>query len=272
MSRPDLRSLRPGLTISTGGLRTVSAGDPFLRPARADTVDAAVEWYFAPRSILSVAVFHKTIHSSVQINTTAPAMFSANPFGLPDDVATTACGRLPGCAADLPIWQFMTRTDRGGGRLDGIELALQAPLDTLGPALRGWSVRGGVTYTRSRMRFWALDGAPFKAHDSLGAPRLVGTITTAYRRNGLDLRATLSHRGRYLTAIPAQTGGDVDGVNAYTSLDLSARYRIARRWWLSATCGNLLDKAQRQFTDSSDIANYQHHTGREVRLGIETRF
>lgn len=272
MARPDLRSLRPGINVSTGGLRTVSAGDPFLRPARADTLDTAVEWYFAPGAILSAAFFHKTIHSSVQVNSTAPSVFSDNPFGLPDEVAATACGRVPGCSPDLPIWQFLTRTDKGGGHLDGIELAVQAPLDRIRPALRGWSVRGGVTYTRSRMRFWALDGAPFIAHDSLGSPRLVGTITTAYRRNGLDVRATLSHRGRYLTAIPAPTGGDMDGVNAYTSLDLSARYKLSRGWWLTAAGGNLLDRAQRQFTDSSDLANYQHHTGRELRLGLEARF
>ncbi len=199
-------------------------------------------------------------------------MFSDNPFGLPDSVATTACGRVPGCAADLPIWQFLTRTDEGGGHLDGVELALQAPLDQITPALRGWSVRGGVTYTRSRMRFWALDGAPFIAHDSLGSPRVVGTITTTYRRDGLDLRATLAHRGRYLTAIPAPTGGDVDGVNAHTSLDLSARLQGGVGMVADGGGGNLLNMAQRQFSDTGDLANYQHHTGRELRVGLETRF
>jgi iron complex outermembrane receptor protein len=272
MARPDLRSLRPGINVATGGLRSASAGDPSLRPTRADTLDAAVEWYFAPGAILSAAFFHKTIRSSVLGSATAPTVFADNPFGLPDSLAVIACGRLPGCAPELPIWQFLTRTDRGGGHLDGLELALQAPLDLAAPALRGWSVRAGLTYTRSRMRFWNLDGAPFTAHDSLGSPRLMGTITTAYRRKGLDLRATLSHRGRYLTAIPAPTGADVDGVNGYTSLDLSARYRIAAGWWLTAAGGNLLNTAQRQFSDTSGLANYQHHTGREVRMGLEMRY
>jgi len=272
MARPDLRSLRPGLNIATGGLRSISAGDPSLRPVRADTLDAAAEWYFAPGAVLSVAYFHKTIRSNVLTTATAPTVFADNPFGLPDSLAVIACGRLPGCAPELPIWQFLTRTDRGGGHLDGLELALQAPLDLAAPSLRGWSLRAGLTYTRARMRFWDLDGAPFIAHDSLGSPRLVGTITAAYRRKGLDLRATLSHRGRYLTAIPAPTGADVDGVNAYTSLDLSARYRIAPGWRLTAAGGNLLNAAQRQFSDTSGLANYQHHTGREVRLGLEMRY
>lgn len=272
MARPDLRSLRPGVNVSTGGLRAVSAGDPLLRPARADTLDTAVEWYFAPGAVVSAALFHKTIHSSVQVTSTAPSVFSDNPFGLPDSVALAACGRLPGCAPDLPIWQFLTRTDEGGGHLDGLELALQAPLDLAAPALRGWNVRAGLTYSRSRMRFWNLQGERFIAHDSLGAPRIVATITTAYRRDGLDLRVSLSHRGRYLTAIPAPTGADVDGVNASNSVDLAARYRVAPGWWVTAAGGNLLNTAHRQFSDTSDLANYQHHTGREFRLGLEMRF
>jgi iron complex outermembrane receptor protein len=214
MARPDLRSLRPGINVSTGGLRAVSAGDPFLRPRERTPWTRPSNGTSLPGAVFSAALFHKTIRSSVQITSTAPTVFSDNPFGLPDSVAQVACGRLPGCAPDLPIWQFLTRTDKGGGHLDGLELALQAPLDLASPALRGWNVRGGVTYTRSRMRFWNLQGQPFIAHDSLGSPRIVGTITMAYRRDGLDLRATLSHRGRYLTAIPAPTGADVDGVNA----------------------------------------------------------
>lgn len=272
MARPDLRSLRPGITVSTGGLRSVSEGDPSLRPSRADIFDTAVEWYFAPGAALSAALFHKSIRSSVQTTATTPTVFSDNPFGLPDSVATAACGRLPGCGPDLPIWQFLERTDQGGGRLDGIELALQAPLEPISPVLRGWSLRAALTHTRSRMRYWSLDGAPLIAHDSLGSPRTVSTLTAAYRRAGLDLRATLSHRGRYLTAIPAPTGGDVDGVNGYTSLDLSGRYRLSPGWWVTAAGSNLLNAAQRQFSDQSQLPNYQHHTGREFRMGLEMRF
>ncbi len=272
MARPDLRSLRPGVNTSTGGLRAVSAGDPYLRPSRADTLDTAVEWYFAPGAVLSAAFFHKTIRSSAQINTTRPAVFSDNPFGLPDRIAVAACGRLPGCAPDLPIWQFLTRTDRGGGRLDGLEVALQAPLEAVASSLRRWSLRAGFTYSRSRMRYWDLDGAPLLAHDSLGSPRLVATATAAYRKGGLDARATVSHRGRYLTAIPAPTGADVDGVNAHTSLDISARYRVSSDWWVTLSGSNLTNTAQRQFSDTTQLPNYQHYTGREFRAGLEMRF
>lgn len=273
MTRPDPRSLGPGVTLSTGGLRAVSAGNPFLRPSRADTLDAAVEWYFRPGAIVSAAWFHKTVRSSLQSMVTSPMVFAANPFGLPDSVATVACGRLVGCAPDLPIWQFVVRTDRGGGRLDGVELAFQTPLEPVAAPLDGWSVRAAATYTRARMRYWALDGAPLIARDSLGSPRLAASLSMIYRDQSLDARATLSHRGRYLTAIPSPTGGgDIDGVNAYTSLDVSSRYRLRQGWWLTGAVANLTNSANRQFTDQVGLANYQHHTGREFRLGLEMRF
>jgi len=53
---------------------------------------------------------------------------------------------------------------------------------------------------------------------------------------------------------------------------VSARYRIARGWWATAAGGNLLNAAHRQFSDTSDLANYQHRTGREFRAGLEMRF
>lgn len=272
MARPDLRSLRPGVTVSTGGLRAVSQGAPDLRPTRADTLDVALEWYFAPEALLSAAFFHKTLRTSVLTAVTAPARFDQNPFGLPDSVAVAACGRLVGCSPELPIWQFITRTDQGGGRLAGVELAGQTPLAPLSRTLAGWSVKGALTYTLPRLRYFGLDGRPFIARESLGSPRQAWTASMLYRRNGWEARASVNHRGRYLTAIPSPTGGDADGVNAVTTVEATLRYRVSSRVWLNGAASNLTNAAQRQFTDSGGLANYQHRTGREFRLGIEARF
>lgn len=271
MARPDLRGLRPGVSISTVGLRTISRGAPFQRPSRADTLDVAVEWYFARQAYLSTAMFHKTLNSGLTAQS-APAVFSQNPFGLPDSVATTACGQLVGCAADLPIWQFPERTDTGGGVLNGLEMALQAPLAPLARPLEGWSVRAAMTLTRSRFRHQALDGAKLVAKDNLGTPRTVSSLGLIYRKRRLDLRATLAHRGRYLTSIPGPTGGDGDAVAAATSLEASARYQVSPGLWITASGANLSDTAQSQYSDQSRLFNYLHHTGREFRVGLEMRF
>ena len=62
MTRPNLGQVTPGAAVSvSGNNRTVTAGNPFLDPFRAKSYDLGVEWYFAPESLLSLALFYKDI-------------------------------------------------------------------------------------------------------------------------------------------------------------------------------------------------------------------
>ena len=65
MSRPELGNLTPtaGVTATT---RTGNVNNPFLEPIRANTADLALEWYFRPGSLLSVAYFYKDIETYIQ--------------------------------------------------------------------------------------------------------------------------------------------------------------------------------------------------------------
>ncbi|MGH1558660.1 TonB-dependent receptor domain-containing protein [Caulobacter segnis] len=123
MVRPDLRSLRPGFTVSTTSLKTVSAGDPDLIPSRATSLDLAIEWFAPNGGAVTVAAYHKSIRSVIQQTITQPAPFSANPYGLPDSVAVLACGGAIGCDPALPIWQFGRPANTGKGRLNGLEIS-----------------------------------------------------------------------------------------------------------------------------------------------------
>lgn len=271
MARPELRSLRPGVSIGTAGLKSVSAGNPNISPSRARTLDAAVEWYFAPSAVLSVAAFHKTITSTVQSRVTGPDVFSANPFGLPDSLAVQACARAIGCDPNLPIWLFLTPTDSGRGQLNGLEISLQTPLSLASARLKAWSLQAALAYSRSRILYWTKDGEMRSVNDALGAPRVVANLSLVYRRDRLEARVTSAYRDRYLSAIPAPTGGDVDGVNAVATLDVSARYAFSRHLAATFEGSNLTDAYQRQFSDSSELPNYQHRLGREYRLGLSWR-
>jgi iron complex outermembrane receptor protein len=62
MTRPTLGSLTPGGSADGFNFR-VTSGNPFLDPYRATNYDLAVEWYFAPQAILSVALFKKDVSS-----------------------------------------------------------------------------------------------------------------------------------------------------------------------------------------------------------------
>lgn len=56
LARPDYSALGGAVSLDDTNL-TGSGGNPNLRPIRSTNIDASVEWYFAPRSILSAGLF-----------------------------------------------------------------------------------------------------------------------------------------------------------------------------------------------------------------------
>jgi TonB-dependent receptor len=272
MVRPDLRSLRPGFTISTTSLKSISAGDPDLTPTRATTLDLSAEWYAPNGGAVTVSAYHKTIASVIQQTISPPAPFSTNPYGLPDSVAAQACGSTPGCDPALPIWQFGRPINTGKARLSGVEISAVTPLGDAGSPLAHWRLQGSLAYTRSKALYRMPSGAMETIEDSLGGPRLVGNLALNYDGRRFDARAGVSHRGRYLGNVPAVTGGDAEGFDALTTVDVSVRYRISSQLTLAADLANLTDAVARQFIDRSQIPNYQHRTGRDFRLGLRYRY
>jgi iron complex outermembrane receptor protein len=269
---PDLRSLRPGFTISTTSLKALSAGDPDLRPTHATNLDLTAEWFSKGGAVVSVAAYHKSIASIVQQTITQPALFSSNPYGLPDSVAVQACAGAVGCDPALPIWQFVRPANTGKGRLDGLEVSAAAPLGAPGSALASWRLQGSLAYTRSKVLYRMPSGVFEPVEDALGGPRVVGNLTLIYDGRRWDARVGVSYRGRYLSAIPALTGGDSEGFAALSILDASFRYKLSPQLTLAADLNNLTDVVMRQFVDRSEIPNYQHRTGRDVRVGLRFRY
>jgi len=99
MSRPALGTLTPGGTVNvSGNNRVATLGNPNIDPTRAKNYDLGLEWYFAPESMLALALFYKDIESRPQGLTVTNQVFTGNPFGIPDNVAVAACGTLPNCA------------------------------------------------------------------------------------------------------------------------------------------------------------------------------
>lgn len=271
MVRPDLRSLRPGFTISTTSLKTVSAGDPDLSPTHATNFDVAVEVFAPNGGAISIAAYHKSIASIVQQTITLPARFSTNPYGLPDSVAVLACGEGVGCDPALPIWQFVRPANTGKGQLNGLEVSATTPLGQPGSRLARWRLQGSVAYTKSKIRYRMPDGDIEPVSDALGGPRVVANMILVYDGRRIDARASVNHRGRYYSNIPALTGGDAEGLEPVTTVDASFRYKLSPQVTLTADLSNLTDSVVRHFVDRTEIPNYQHRTGRDFRVGLRWR-
>ncbi|MCW0196601.1 TonB-dependent receptor [Sphingopyxis sp.] len=274
MARPDLGSLPPGASLSVSGSgRSVSVGNPNLDPYRADTYDAAIEWYFQPGALLSLAVFQKNIDSFVQTVSTPGSVFSDNPFGLPDSVAVAACGSTPNCAPNLNNWTFSAPANSPGGRLRGFEVNYQQPLKFLPGPLGNTGILLNYTQVSSRIKYLAGDGSIAAINDLTGLSKRSANATFYYEDKVISARISGAYRSKYLTRVPGgEKGTDVDGTNSTFNLDASIQFTLNDHFKLSLEAVNLTDEYQDQFNDSRDLLSVYRHTGREFIAGIRYTF
>jgi iron complex outermembrane recepter protein len=272
MTRPNLGNLNPGAAVSvSGNNRTVTAGNPLLDPFRAKAYDLAFEWYFAPESLVSVAVFYKDIDSFVQtIRETRP--FTGNPLGLPDSVAVAACGATAGCTPDAD-WQFNLPANTPGGDLTGFEISYQQPFSFL-PGF--WSNFGTVlnyTSVESEIDYLDATGAVTATADLTGLSKDAFNATLYFDNKTFSARVAAAYRSDYLTTVPGRNGNDVEGTASTMNIDFSSSYNINDNISISFEALNITDEVDDQWVDSvGNRLSYYHHQGTTYFLGARFKY
>jgi TonB-dependent receptor len=269
MSRPDLGILTPGGSVSvSGNNRTATLGNPNIDPTRAKAYDLGFEWYFAPESLLSLALFYKDIESRAVGVTLTDVPFTNNPFGIPDSVAVAACGGQPNCAPELANWTFNTTANGPGGDLKGFEIGYQQPFAFL-PGF--WSNFGmQLNYTGVDSKITYDQGV---REDLVGLSRSAFNATLYYEVERFGARVSAAYRDEYLTQVPGRNGNDVEGTADVMQIDASARYSVTDSLTVTLEGINLTDEFEDQWVDSvGDRLSYYHHTGRSILLGARYQF
>lgn len=262
MSRPPLASLASARTVSvSGGSRTVTSGNAFLEPFKANNVDVSIEWYPAPGAILSLGAFYKDISTYIQSDTvTAP--YSTT--GLP---AEWLAGTEVSVNDDFVITNVINTP---GGPLKGFELNLQYPLTFLPGALSGFGVLANYTYVDSKIDYKA--GQTFFTATLLNLSKNSYNATVYYEKYGFQARASVNYRDKFLTGVPAAFNQDVAGTRSAIYVDASISYDISKRLTVSADAINLTNQADVQFTDSvaDRWVNYRLN-GRQFYVGLRLK-
>lgn len=257
MARPTLASLTPGGTFNAFS-QTLSFGNPRLDPFRANSVDFGVEWYFAPESLLSVAVFYKDIKTFVT-RETASVPFSE--LGLPDSLLSGS----PSGPDD--IFTVQRNINGEGGDLKGIEIQYQQPFTFLPGVLKNFGFLGNLTLLDSEVNYGTL-AAPLR--DQLTGLSRTGFNTTLYYEDSkFSARISGAYRSDFLTRVPGQNGNDVEGTRSTFNVDAAMSYAINDKIRVSLEGINLTDTIRPQFVDSvGDRPVTFNHTGRTVLAGV----
>ncbi|RYD68199.1 MAG: TonB-dependent receptor [Sphingomonadales bacterium] len=284
ITRPGLGNLTPGGSADGFNYR-VTFGNPQIEPFRASAYDAALEWYFAPQSIASVAVFKKDIASFPVGITQTNATFTST--GLPASVLLASSpAALNPALQSQPIWTINTTGNGAGASLKGIELSLQAPFTFLPGFLSNFGGIVNATFVDSKARY-SQQPAGTSINPANGAvvypPNVTPEVTLYglskrafngtlyYEDSRFSARASISYRSPYIDA-GSGTGNVFEGYNAITNVDASVRYKLTEWIEVSVEGTNLIDSYRDRYTDLGANRNYEYnHFGRTILFGARIK-
>ena len=177
-------------------------------------------------------------------------------------------------------WTIGTTINGEGGKLQGVEFAIQGPFRFL-PGF--WSNFGGIanlTLVDSDVDY-TVQGA---ATNPLGSfPTLVSRVETErlfnlskrafnvtlyYEADKFSARASAAYRSGFLDGTSG-TGNVFEGYNSSINVDASMRYRLNDNLEFSLEGVNLTDDYRDRFTDLAADRNYEYnHFGRTIMFGV----
>ena len=271
VTRPSLGNLTPGGSVDGFNYR-VSFGNPFLDPFRATAYDVAVEWYFAPQSVFSVAAFKKDVQS-FPISQTITGTFASTGLPLsvipPSSPAALQPERTEG-------WAISTIVNGTGASLKGIELSVQAPftflpgfLSHFGGIVNATFVDSSANYTVSGPAIVPGGGniASVRNATLFGLSKRAFNGTLYYEDAKFSARVSASYRSGYIDQ-NSGTGNVFEGYNSTVNVDASVRYKLTEGLELSLEGINLTDDYRDRYTDLDANRNYEQlHIGRTIQLG-----
>ena len=309
INRPDYNDLSLSVNFpATGQNAAVNIGNPDLVPEEVTSYDASLDWYFAPRSVISVGVFHK-VRKNLFVTEFEDAATDANGFR---DITPPCEGggifnplplrgvlsNIDGNGLCVPI--NTTLNDTGRTKQTGIEVAFQYDLgqfESLGFA-SGFGIQANATLQK-------FTGGTFEnssAADTRAAPILAASqpgitlpvtavqglldfskkaynVTLYYEKYGISARARYTWRSAFRTLDTAggATLGSTLGFPSVTSargqLNAGINYDITDFITIGVEGVNLTKSEIKQYcVNDGALLCFQGLPDRRLTAGVSVRF
>ncbi len=210
IARPNFSDLPP-YRLESDADKTVSVGNPALKPTGANNYDLLFERYLKPYGIIQGGVFYKDLSNPIYaVNTTLG----------PQDPT------YPGFVQTQPI-------NGPSAHIFGIEMSWQQRLQFLPGILSGFGVSANYSYTKSQADFPVTYGRTDHPALMRQAPNN-WNVDVTYDKSRFSGRLGLTHNDAYIYQYNYIDGADLGlkGPNgdvysyAHTQLDAQASYRL----------------------------------------------
>jgi TonB-dependent receptor len=266
MTRPDLGSLNPSITVDTTGNAVM--GNPDLRPQVANSIDLSLERYFSATNYASFAVFNKDINGF--FSTVARCM--TVPFAPPYAGSNNTCTNGQ--------YLISQSVNAAKGYARGVEVSGQWFFNNGDSWLNNFGVSGTYTYVKTSnpvnvgtatAPVYITTPQPFASKNSY-------SISGLYEDNKVSARLVYTWRS-------SQLWGGVNSLNpmgsgyikAYGLLDASFNYAFDDHLTLAVNASNLTNQAPNRFigeAQSTETGQELQHfaNGRTFSLGLRYKF
>jgi len=237
MTRPDYSALAGSVSLSPETL-SGSGGNPDLKPIRSTNIDATVEWYFAPRSLLGASVFYMDLSSYVgygQVTKNFLTFDQAHPNGIAQDYVLT-----------VPV--------NTSGKVKGFELSYEQPL------FGNFGVTANYTYADAKES----GGAPL-----VGASKNTYNVGAYFENDRFNARVSYNYRSAFYSGLDRSTAfyqAAVDNVAA------SLGYKINDNFSITFDAHNLNNAKLKYYALNEDQPRSIYQSGRQYYLNARVKF
>lgn len=232
LARPDYSALGGALTADDT-TNTGNGGNPDLEPITANNFDAALEWYYSPRSLLSVGVFVIDLDSYVSFGT------------YQTDLLNIRTGQFETYTISAPV--------NASGRVNGLELAWQTPISD------DFGLWANYTYADAEE-----DGGA----DLVGASENTYNLGVYFENERFGARLAYTHRSKFFVGLDRSSPQYQDDTG---TLAASASWRLNDRISFTFEGLNLNNPTLKYFGANEDQPRAFYVNGRQFYLGVRVK-
>ena len=232
LSRPDFSALGGAISLDDTN-RTGSGGNPNLKPIISNNFDASIEWYFAPKSLLSASLYYMDLTSYVSYGVSNMS-FKNIKTGKDEVYAVTS-----------PV--------NSSGKVKGIELSYQQPLSN------GFGFLANYTFA---------DGKEKGGGDLVGTSRNTFNLTGYFENDTFNARLAYSYRSSFFSGLDRSSAQYQDAVG---TLAASFGYKISDKLSLSLDALNLNNPTLKYYAGNTDRPVAFYNNGRQFYLSLRGR-
>lgn len=271
MARPTLLSLAPGGSFNSTS-NTMTTGNPYLEPTRADTMDFSVEWYPDKETLLTVALFKKDIKSYIQRSVTQKTLgelgLNASDFGETDP---------------NQVYDITTPINTPGGELKGFEIGLQKPFTFLPGILKNTGAMFNYTNVDSEITYIitpSLTAPVIRKDKLLGLSPVAWNFTYYYEDDRFNARISFAHRDGYISQLNPGSSALYWGKNATDNVDGQFSWNVNKHFSLVFEAINLTNEPDSRYivydtpqgNKVDDLVYEWAESGRQFYLGVKYKY